>query len=143
MTPTKTQTQGWLPSIFNDFFDNDWMERTSATAPAINVKESKDEYLIEVAAPGMTKDDFNVHIEGDDSLVICMEKKNESKEEKKETRFLRREFSYSQFQQTMILPDDVDKEKIEAKMENGVLHINLPKLSVEQQQKAKRVISIN
>lgn len=137
------RNQNWLPSIFNDFFDNDWMERTSATAPAINVKESKDEYLIEVAAPGMTKDDFNVHIEGDDSLVICMEKKNESKEEKKETRFLRREFSYSQFQQTMILPDDVDKEKIEAKMENGVLHINLPKLSVEQQQKAKRVISIN
>lgn len=137
------RNQNWLPSIFNDFFDNDWMERTSATAPAINVKESKDEYLIEVAAPGMTKDDFNVHIEGDDSLVICMEKKNETKEEKKETRFLRREFSYSQFQQTMILPDDVDKEKIEAKMENGVLHINLPKLSVEQQQKAKRVISIN
>ena len=137
------RNQNWLPSIFNDFFDNDWMERTSATAPAINAKESKDEYLIEVAAPGMTKDDFNVHIEGDDSLVICMEKKNETKEEKKETRFLRREFSYSQFQQTMILPDDVDKEKIEAKMENGVLHINLPKLSVEQQQKAKRVISIN
>lgn len=137
------RNQNWLPSIFNDFFDNDWMERTSATAPAINVKESKDEYLIEVAAPGMTKDDFNVHIEGDDALVICMEKKNESKEEKKETRFLRREFSYSQFQQTMILPDDVDKEKIEAKMENGVLHINLPKLSVEQQQKSKRVISIN
>lgn len=137
------RNQNWLPSIFNDFFDNDWMERTSATAPAINVKESKDEYLIEVAAPGMTKDDFNVHIEGDDSLVICMEKKNETKEEKKETRFLRREFSYSQFQQTMILPDDVDKEKIEAKMENGVLHINLPKLSHEQQQKAKRVISIN
>lgn len=137
------RNQNWLPSIFNDFFDNDWMERTSATAPAINVKESKDEYLIEVAAPGMTKDDFNVHIEGDDSLVICMEKKNETKEEKKETRFLRREFSYSQFQQTMILPDDVDKEKIEAKMENGVLHINLPKLSVEQQQKSKRVISIN
>ena len=137
------RNQNWLPSIFNDFFDNDWMERTSATAPAINVKDSKDEFLIEVAAPGMTKDDFNVHIEGDDSLVICMEKKNESKEEKKETRFLRREFSYSQFQQTMILPDDVDKEKIEAKMENGVLHINLPKLSVEQQQKSKRVISIN
>lgn len=119
------------------------MERTSATAPAINVKESKDEYLIEVAAPGMTKDDFNVHIEGDDELVICMEKKNENKEEKKDTRFLRREFSYSQFQQTMVLPEDVNKEKIEAKMENGVLHINLPKLSVEQQQKAKRVISIN
>ena len=137
------RNQNWLPSILNDFFDNYWMERTSATAPAINVKESKDEYLIEVAAPGMTKDDFNVHIEGDDALVICMEKKNESKEEKKETRFLRREFSYSQFQQTMILPDDVDKEKIEAKMENGVLHINLPKLSVEQQQKSKRVISIN
>ncbi len=137
------RNQNWLPSLFNDFFDNDWMERTSATAPAINVKESKDEYLIEVAAPGMTKDDFNVHIEGDDELVICMEKKNENKEEKKDTRFLRREFSYSQFQQTMVLPEDVNKEKIEAKMENGVLHINLPKLSVEQQQKAKRVISIN
>ena len=109
------KTQNWLPSIFNDFFDNDWMVKANATAPAINVFETEKEYKIELAAPGMTKEDFNVHIDEDNNLVISMEKKSENKEEdKKDGRYLRREFSYSKFQQTMILPDDVDKEQIEA-----------------------------
>ena len=76
-----------------------------------------------------------------------MEKKTENKEEgneenKAEGRYLRREFSYSQFQQTMILPDDVDKEKIEAHVENGVLQIELPKYTEQEKEKAKRVIAI-
>ena len=99
------RTQNWLPSIFNDFFDNEWMEKANATAPAINVLETEKEYKVELAAPGMTKDDFNVHIDEDNNLVISMEKKTENKEEKKDGRYLRREFSYSKFQQTMILPD--------------------------------------
>ena len=123
MMPVR-RNQNWLPSIFNDFFDNDWMEKANATAPAINVFETEKEYKVELAAPGMTKDDFNVHIDEDNNLVITMEKKNESKEEdKKEGRYLRREFSYSKFQQTMILPEDVDKEQIAAHVENGVLNI--------------------
>ena len=110
MMPVR-RTQNWLPSIFNDFFDNDWMVKANATAPAINVFETEKEYKVELAAPGMTKEDFNVRIDEENNLVITMEKKTENKEEKKEGRYLRREFSYSKFQQTMILPDNVDKVK--------------------------------
>ena len=83
MMPVR-RTQNWLPSIFNDFFDNDWMVKANATAPAINVLETEKEYKVELAAPGMTKDDFNVRIDEDNNLVISMEKKTENKEEKKE-----------------------------------------------------------
>lgn len=136
------RTQNWLPSIFNDFFDYDWMVKASATAPAINVFETEKEYKFELAAPGMTKDDFNVHIDENDNLVICMEKKSDNKEEKKDGRYLRREFSYSKFQQTMILPENVDKEKIAATVEHGVLNVTLPKLSEEEVKKPNRQIEI-
>ena len=141
MMPVR-RTQNWLPSIFNDFFDNDGMVKANATAPAINVFETEKEYKVELAAPGMTKEDFNVHIDEENNLVISMEKKTENKEEKKEGRYLRREFSYSKFQQTMILPDDVDKEKISAQVENGVLNIDLPKFSEQEKEKAKRFIDV-
>ena len=95
----------------------------------------------------MTKEDFNVHIEEENKLVISMEKKTENKEEsnkdeKKEGRYLRREFSYSKFQQTMILPDDVDKEKISAQVENGVLNIKLPKFTEQEKEKTKKFIDV-
>lgn len=141
MMPVR-RTQNWLPSIFNDFFDNEWMAKANATAPAINVMESEKDYKVEVAAPGMTKEDFNVRIDEDNNLVISMEKKMEKSEEKKEQRYLRREFSYAKFQQTMILPDDVEKEKIAAGVENGVLTIELPKISIEEAKKAQRTIEI-
>ena len=146
MMPVR-RTQNWLPSIFNDFFDNDWMVKANATAPAINVFETEKEYKVELAAPGMTKEDFNVHIDEENNLVINMEKKTENKEEsnkdeKKEGRYLRREFSYSKFQQTMILPDDVDKEKISAQVENGVLNINLPKFTEQEKEKTKKFIDV-
>ena len=141
MMPVR-RTQNWLPSILNEFFDNDWMVKANATAPAINVFETEKEYKVELAAPGMTKEDFNVHIDEENNLVISMEKKTENKEEKKEGRYLRREFSYSKFQQTMILPDDVDKEKISAQVENGVLNIDLPKFSEQEKEKAKRFIDV-
>ena len=141
MLPTR-KNQGWLPSIFNDFFDNDWMEKANATAPAINVVEHENDYCIEVAAPGMTKDDFQIHIDDNDNLVITMEKKNENKEERKKEHYLRREFSYSKFQQTLILPDDVDKDKIDAKVNDGVLTIELPKRTPEDKEKAAKVIEV-
>lgn len=147
MTPVR-RNQNWLPSVFNDFFDNDWMVKANATAPAINVFETEKEYKIEVAAPGMTKEDFNVHIDEENNLVISMEKKSETKEENPNEkrnggRYLRREFSYSKFSQAMILPEDVDKEKIAARVENGVLNIDLPKFSKEEKEKAKKVITID
>ena len=136
------RTQSWLPSIFNDFFDNDWMVKANATAPAINVLETEKEYKVELAAPGMTKEDFNIHINEENDLVISMEKKAENTEEKKEGRYLRREFSYTKFQQTLILPDDVDKNKIDAKVNDGVLKIELPKVAPEEKPKTSRQIEV-
>lgn len=136
------RSQNWLPSIFNDFFDNEWMVKANATAPAINVIETEKAYKVELAAPGMTKEDFNVHIDEENNLVISMEKKTENKEEKKDGRYLRREFSYSKFQQTMILPENVDKDHISAQVENGVLNIELPKLSEEEVKKPDRTIEV-
>ena len=141
MLPVR-KTQNWLPDIFNDFFDNDWMVRTNATAPAINVLENENNYEIEVAAPGMKKEDFKVHIDENGNLAIEMEKKVEEKEEKKHGHYLRREFSYSKFQQTMVLPDDVEKDKISAKVENGVLNVIIPKIEKAKPEDTKRVIEI-
>ena len=141
MMPVR-RTQTWLPSIFNDFFDNEWMVKANATAPAINVIETEKAYKVELAAPGMTKEDFNVRIDEENNLVISMEKKTENKEEKKDGRYLRREFSYSKFQQTMILPENVDKDHISAQVENGVLNIELPKLSEDEVKKPDRTIEV-
>ena len=131
-----------MPDIFNDFFDNSWMERTSYTAPAINVIENENEYEVELAAPGLTKEDFNVHIDEENNLHIEMEKKAENQEKKHHGRYLRREFSYEKFQQTLLLPDDVQTEKISAKVENGVLHVTLPKFHKEDVRKEVKKISV-
>lgn len=127
------RSQNWLPGIFNDFFGNEWIEKASANAPAINIIENDQNYKVEVAAPGLTKDDFNVKIGQENQLVVSMEKKQESKEDDKNGKYLRREFSYSHFQQSMLLPDNVEKDKIEAKIENGVLSILIPKKDSTQQ----------
>ena len=119
-----------MPEIFNDFFDNSWMERTNYTAPAINVIENDKEYEVELAAPGLTKEDFKVHVDEENNLHIEMERKSENKADKHRGRYLRREFSYEKFQQTLLLPDDVDAEKIEAKVEHGVLTVLLPKMEI-------------
>lgn len=136
------KNQSWLPSIFNDFFDNDWMERANATAPAVNVIEHENDYCVELAVPGMSKDDFQVHVDQNDNLVITMEKKEEKKNDKKEERYLRREFSYSKFQQTLVLPDDVEKEKISAHVEHGVLTVELPKRKIEATPNVVRHIEV-
>ena len=137
------RNQNWLPNVFNDMFDNGWVTKTSSTAPAINVVEHKDRFEVEVAAPGMSKEDFSVRIDEDKNLVIGMEKQSEDKFEDPESRYLRREFGYSKFMQTIVLPDNVDEQKINAKMENGVLHINIPKLTEEEVKKAQRQIQIS
>ena len=140
MTPMM-RTNNWIPAVFNDFFDTDYMPRANSTAPAINVKETDKAYVVELAAPGMKKEDFNVHINDEGNLIIKMEKKDEKKEEDKSARYLRREFSYSKFEQTLLLPDDVKKEDITAKVEHGVLTVELPKVA-EEKVKVSRQIDI-
>lgn len=159
MTRSRNYSQNWLPSIFDDFFDNNWMNKTNATAPAINVLERNDAYVVEVAAPGMTKKDFNIHIDENNNLIISMEKKEEHKEgdncgcngeakgttvkcKDEESRYLRREFYYSKFQQALILPDDVDKMSISAQVENGILSVTLPKQTPEQKEKLLQHIEV-
>ena len=131
----------WLPTVFNDLFDVNLMPRVNAQAPAINVLESEKNYTVEFAAPGMKKEDFSVNINGEGNLIVKMERKDEQNEENKNTHYLRREFSYAKYEQTLILPDDVEKHKISAKMENGVLYIELPKTE-SAAQKVERQIEI-
>lgn len=140
MLPAR-HNQNWMPDIFNDFFDNTWMERPKATAPAINVLETPDAYQLELAAPGMTKADFDIHLDEEGDLVIKMEKKGCENEQQK-GHYVRREFSYTKFQQTMLLPDDTDREAISAKVEDGVLTVNLPKVKKVEVEKAKKQITI-
>ncbi|NLI36195.1 MAG: Hsp20/alpha crystallin family protein [Bacteroidales bacterium] len=142
LTPVR-RTQNWLPSIFNDFFDTDWMEKANSTAPAINVFETENSYEVELAAPGLTKEDFKVNVDSDDNLVISIEKKTDNSEKDKKGRYLRREFSYQQFEQCMVLPDDADKEKISAKVENGVLKIDMPKITEAEIKKNQRLITVS
>ena len=96
----------------------------------------------EQAVPGMTKDDFKVNVDENNNLTICMEKKEEKKEEKKDKKYLRREFSYSKFQQTILLPENVEKDKISAKVEHGILSIEIPKVKEEEKQKTSKAIEV-
>lgn len=149
MLPSKRfNSQYGLTDFFNDFFENKALEKVTGTAPAMNVLENDKEYKLEVAAPGMCKDDFKVHLNKDGNLVIEMEKKDccckgkEKDEEKKDCRFLRKEFSYSKFSQTLLLPDNADKEGIEAQVNNGILKVTIPKLEKAKVEDTRREIEV-
>ncbi|MBQ8387213.1 MAG: Hsp20/alpha crystallin family protein [Paludibacteraceae bacterium] len=145
MLPTiKRQSPNWLPSIFNDFFNDEWfpMRAVSAAVPAINVKESEKAFEIEMAVPGMTKEDFRVHVNDKDQLVVSVEKKHESKEEDKSAKYLRREFNYTRFEQALLLPENVNRDAITAKVCSGVLKIELPKVETLPEKEPTRVIEI-
>jgi len=132
----------WLPEVFDDFLTNGLMHPPTATAPAINVMENETQYIVELAAPGLRKEDFQVHVNEDGNLTIKMEQKNEVKEENEKTHYLRREFSYSKYEQTLLLPEDVDREGIAARVNDGVLRVDLPKVK-KQEQKLFRPIEID
>ena len=129
----------WIPDVFSDFFDTDFMPRVNATAPAINVKETDKAYTVEVAAPGLKKEDFEINIDNDGNLHIKMESKGEKKDENKHEHYLRREFAYSKYEQTLLLPDDVDKDKVSAKAGDGVLTIDLPKVEKAAGKPARKI----
>ena len=137
-----------LTDFFNDFFDNHSFEKVGSTTPAINVKENDKGYRLEIAAPGMCKDDFKIHINKQGNLVVEMEKtdcgcKDKEKDgEKKDCRYLRKEFSYSRFSQTLILPDNADKDAIDATVRNGILYVDIPKAVEEKVEDEKRVIEV-
>ena len=132
----------WIPTVFNDFMDTDFMPRANSTAPAVNVKEDEKAYTLEMAAPGLKKEYCRVSVNEDGNLCVAIENKMEHKEEDKKQHYLRREFSYSNYEQSYTLPDDVKKEEISAKVENGILTVTMPKETKEEQKKATRAIEI-
>ena len=142
----RNNRNNWLDTAFNDLFDMDWTPRHVATAPAVNVKESDTAFTMDIAAPGLKKEFCSVNINNEGNLVVKIENKAEheekSDEEGKTHHYLRREFSYANYEQTYVLPENVDKEGISAKVEDGILTIELPKLTTEQEKKLDRVIEI-
>lgn len=123
-----------FPTFFDDFFRpfNDWVGMgRSITTPAVNIAEKKNHFEVTVAAPGLTKSDFNIDVEGNMLTISC--EKEERKEDKDE-RYTRKEYNYTSFSRSFTLPDEVIKDKIEAAYVDGVLHITLPK--TEQAKKA-------
>ncbi|HET7119430.1 MAG TPA: Hsp20/alpha crystallin family protein [Hanamia sp.] len=137
-----------LPMLFDDFFNRDlfnWnnsnFSGTNTTIPAVNIKETPENYEVEVAAPGMTKNDFKIELDGN-TLTISSEKSDE-REDKEGENYSRKEFSYQSFQRTFTLPKEVvDIDKIQAKYENGLLHLLIPKKE-EAKQKPPRLIQIS
>jgi HSP20 family protein len=134
-----------FPTLFDDFLNRDifnWglsnFSNTNTTIPAVNIKETPDNYEVEVAAPGMTKKDFKVLLEGN-ALTISSEKATQN-EQNEETRYMSREFSYQAFSRTFTLQKDVvDTEKIQAKYEDGVLHLLVPKMEQAKQKQPKQI----
>ncbi len=139
MLTSLMRTNGWLPTMFEDFFNTDFMPRANTTAPAVNVKEDEKSYVMELAAPGIKKEYCRVSINDEGNLTIAIENKQEHKHEDKHHHYLRREFSYSNYEQNYTLPEDVVKDKISAKVENGILTITLPKVEKEEKKAAKAI----
>jgi len=136
---TRSAFPSWIEEFFgNDFVSNYNEHNANVSVPSVNVKEDDEKFLIEVAAPGLHKEDFNIEVDNG-ILKISSEKKQEY--DNKSEKILRREFSYCSFKRTFSLPDSVNTEKIDAKHENGILYVNLPKRE-EAKIKPIRQISI-
>ena len=136
-----------FPGLFDDFFNRDifnWglsnYSDTNTTIPAVNIKETADNYEVEVAAPGMSKKDFNITLEG--NMLTISSEKSQQQEDVKDTRYTSREFSYQSFSRTFTLQKDVvDTDKLRATYQDGVLQLVIPKME-HAKQKAPRTIEI-
>ena len=132
-----------VPSVFDDFFKpwNQWFDNGGLTGrtikvPAVNITRHKDEYLVSLAAPGLKKDDFRIDV--DDNILTISCEKEENKEEK-DKQFTRKEYSYSSFSRSFTLPEEINREKIEARYEDGVLKLSLPHKEESKKPSAKHV----
>lgn len=120
-------------SLFDDFFTKDLFDfdsqRSSATLPSVNVKESDNAFEIEFAAPGMKKENFKINLEGN-QLEISAEDKSDVQDTSSDGRYTRREFNYSSFRRSFTIPESVDQENIEASYTDGILKVIVPKKEV-------------
>lgn len=134
------QRNYWLPELFNDLMNVGLAAaKPCTTAPAINVIETDEAYIVEVAAPGLKKEEFFVNINDEGNLVIKMEQSEDSKHDTEKMHYLRREFSYTKYEHTLILPDDVDKDQIGAKVSEGILTVTLPKVEAAKVKVARNI----
>ena len=129
-----------MPSLFNELMN---LTPASYSEPKMNVIESKDAYTIQYSVPGLSKEDLKISINAEGNLVVEMNRET-TKEEKKDNsvRYLRHEFSSEQFRHTLILPDDIHRDQIKAKVENGILEVTLPKVTVEEKKALVQTIEI-
>ncbi len=147
MSLVKTKTNGdTFPTLFSDFFNTDnffrpgWLNRElEKTVPAVNIKENAKNFNIELAVPGYKKEDFKIDLEGD-MLNISAEKEDEKIDENE--RFTRKEYSYNSFSRSFTLPGNSEVEKIDAKYENGILKLVLPK-KTEAKSASKKTVKID
>ena len=139
----RNNNQNWLNNWFDDnFFNTPVMAQTTTTAPAVNVKEDNKQYVMEVAVPGLKKEQVNMSIDKDGYLTLSIENKNEQKDENKKEHYLRREFSYTSYRQSYALPDNVDADKIEANVADGVLKVVLPKVEKKEEKEDVKHIEV-
>jgi HSP20 family protein len=137
-----TKTNERMPSVFDDFLKpwNEWFDASlwgrTMNVPAVNITETKDQYNLSLAAPGLKKEDFQIDVDGN-MLTISSEK--EEKKEEKEKSFTRKEYNYSSFSRTFTLPEEINKEKIDAKYADGVLHVCLPRTKEAKRNSAKKI----
>ena len=133
------RNQDFMPTLFNELMN--WNDTTYST-PRMNIMETKDNYKLELCIPGLTKEDVKLSIDAEGNLVVEMVKENKVEEKKEEMRYLRHEFSVEHFRQTVMLPEDIHKEQISAKVENGILDIVIPKVTNEEKKQAVQTIEV-
>lgn len=125
-----TKSNVRMPFLLDDYFKpwNEWFEGglwgKTMNVPAVNITENENEYLVSLAAPGLKKEDLKIDVNA--NMLTISSEKQESKEEK-DKKFTRKEYNYSSFSRSFTLPDEINKDNIEARYEDGVLHITLPR----------------
>lgn len=144
MAIIRRNNENVFPGIFSDFFENDnfWGQGIGNNLPAVNIKETDDAFKIEMATPGIPRDDLHIHVD-DNILTIAGEHREETNENASENEnYTRREFNYNSFSRSFKLPNMVDTDNIYASCENGILKLDIPKRE-EAKKKPKREISIS
>ncbi|HHJ11503.1 MAG TPA: Hsp20/alpha crystallin family protein [Bacteroidetes bacterium] len=143
MLPKLRRTETW-PSFVDEFFNTDFWPsfmgaNTRYNVPAVNILEDDKEYRIEVVAPGIDKKDVKINLE-DDVLTISSER--EESNEEKDKHYMRREFNYTAFSRSFVVPEEVNAEKISAEHKNGILTLHLPKKEEVIKKTNKREIKV-
>jgi HSP20 family protein len=137
----KLNTPSFFNSLMDDFFNTDFpaLPRISSQVPPVNVKETPDAFHLELAVPGLYKDNVEINLDGN---LLTISGKHEEKTNEEKEKYTRREFSFSSFSRTFTLPENVNTENISADLKEGILKVNLPKVE-EAKQKGPKTIKVS